>query len=138
MRTNGLLLGCLLIVGCRTAPPPAPEPDTTRIHELEARVAWLEAQVKAATFVEDEILALEVERAARLVIYAPDHPAILDIERKIRALRKVHELDGRARRDAMLHRLEAERDVLLGTYTPEHPSVRKLDAKIAFLKESAG
>jgi len=140
MRAKWLLLGSVLLVGCRAAPPPAPEPapDDARIRELESRITWLEAQVRAATFVDDEILSLQVQRAAMLVTYAPDHPAILGIDRKIQAIESVRALENRARRAAMLRRLEEERGVLLGTYTPDNPGVRKLDAKIAFLKSDAG
>ncbi len=134
-RTTRLLCVPVLLLGCRSAPLPG-DPGAARIRELEARVAWLEAQGRAAGFLDDEILDLEVRRAAMLVTHEPEHPAILDLDRRIAALGKVRELEARVRRDAMRRRLEAEREVLLGTYAADHPSVRTIDAKIAFL--SAG
>ncbi len=133
-----LALPLLLGVGCRATPPPAQDPDGARIRELEDRVAWLEEQAKAATLVEDEILALEVRRAGLLVTYEPSHPAILDLDRKIQALEKVRVLECRVRRQTMCERLEIERDRLLTTYTHDHDSVRRLDAQIAFLRSDAG
>ncbi|MCK6459574.1 MAG: hypothetical protein L6Q95_06725 [Planctomycetes bacterium] len=134
-RTTRLLCVPVLLLGCRSAPPPG-EAEPARVRELEARVAWLEAQAKVASFLDDEILDLEVRRAAMLLTHEPTHPAVLDLDRQIAALGKVKELDARMRRDAMRRRLEAEREALLGTYTEDHPSVRTIDAKIAFL--SAG
>jgi hypothetical protein len=127
---------CFVLVvlgGCQAARREAEDDGAARIRELEARVAWLEAQVKVSAFLEDEILDLELRRAAMLVTYTADHPAILDLERKIAALGKVRELEDRGRRDAARRRLEAEREVLLGTYTPDHPKVQGVDAQIAFL-----
>jgi len=136
-RATWLLFAPALLLGCRSAPPPE-DPEGARVRELEARVAWLEAQVKVVAILDDEILDLEVRRAAMLVSHEPDHPAVLDLDRRILALGKVRALRERARRDAMCSRLEAERDVLLGTYTPDHPEVRGIDAKIAFLRSDAG
>lgn len=137
-RANRLLVGLLLCVaGCRTAPPPAADTADARIAELEARVAQLEAQEKAAGL-DDEILALEVERAGLLVTCTPENPTITKIERRIQALGKMRVEEERARRDRMRQRLEVERSVLLVTYAPDHPSVIRLDAKIAFLKTNPG
>jgi len=133
-----LLVGLLLCgAGCHSTPPPATETDNARIRELEARIARLEAQEKASSL-DDEILALEVERAGLLVTYTPENPVVTKIERRIQALGKMRVEEGRARRDRMRQRLQVERDVLLVTYAPDHPSVIRLDAKIAFLKADAG
>ncbi len=138
---NRLLLasaGLLLCgAGCRTAPSPATDGDGARIRELEGRVARLEEQPKAAGL-DDEILALEVEREGLLVTYTSEHPRILKIERRIEALRKMRVEEDRVRRDRMRRRLEAEREVLLVTYAPDHATVRALDARIAFLATDAG
>jgi hypothetical protein len=132
-RATRLLFVPVFLLGCRSTPPPE-DPESARVRELEARVAWLEAQVKVAAFLDDEILDLQVRRAAMLVTHEPEHPAVLDLDRRILALGKVKDLEARAHRDAMCRRLEAEREVLLGTYAAEHPSVRTIDAKIAFLR----
>lgn len=130
--TIGLLL---CVAGCHTAPPPAP--DASRIRDLEARIARLETQAKTADL-DDEILALKVERAGLLVTYAPEHPTIVGIGRRIEALERMRVEEDRARRDRMLRGMEVERDVLLVTYSPDHDSVRELDAKIAYLRSDAG
>jgi hypothetical protein len=127
-----LLAPLLLLLGCRSGPPPG-DAAGARVRELEARVAWLEAQVRLAT-VEEELLDLQVQRAAALVTYQPDHPAVLGLDRRIEALGRVRNLDARMRRDTMRLRLEAERSVLLDTYTADHPTVQRIDAKIAFLR----
>jgi hypothetical protein len=136
-RATWLLFAPVLLLGCRSAPPPE-DPGALRVRELEARVAWLEAQVNVAAFLDDEILDLQLQRAAMLVTHEPDHPAVLDLDRKVAALEKVRALEGRARRDAMCRRFEAERHALLRTYAPDHPSVQGVDAKIAFLRSDAG
>lgn len=131
-------MGLLLCgAGCRTAPAPAADRDDTRVRELGARISALEAQAKTADL-DDEILALQVERAGLLVTYTPEHPAILRIEHGIRALEEARVEDRRARRDRMLRKLETERQSLLVTYTPDHDLVRRLDAQIAFLETHAG
>jgi len=124
----------VLLLGCRSAAPPPDDAGAAHVKELEARVAWLEAQVKMSAFLDDEILDLELQRAAMLASHTPDHPAVLDLDRKIAALGKVRDLQEHAKRDAMRHRLEAEREALLDTYTPEHPKVQVVDAQIAYLK----
>lgn len=126
----------LCAAGCRAAPPPAAD-DGARIRELETRIARLEAQAKAADF-DDAILALEVDHAGLLVTYTSEHPAILEIDRRIEALETSRAEECRARRDRMVHELEAERAQALVTYTPDHDAVRKLDAQIAFLERKAG
>jgi hypothetical protein len=137
MRRAAPILASLLLLGCRAAPP-APDGEGEHVKELEARVAWLEAQVKASTFVEDELLSLEVEHAGLLSTYAPDHPAVLDVERRIRGVESVRALEGHARREAMRRRLETERDLLLRQYTPDHPKVQVLDAELAYLASAPG
>lgn len=132
-RATRLLSVSVALVGCRSSPP-AEDAAAARVRELEARVAWLEAKAKTLSFLDDEILDLEVRRAAMLLTHEPGHPAVLDLDRRIAALGKVKELEARIRREAMCRRLEAEREALLGTYTTEHPSVRTIDAKIAFLR----
>jgi len=134
MRATWLLFAPVLLLGCRSAPPQAGDAEDAHVKELEARVAWLETQVKMSAFLDDEILDLELQRAAMLVSHEADHPAVLDLDRKILALGKVRDLGEHARRDAMRRRLEAERATLLGTYTPEHPRVRTVDAKIEYLR----
>ena len=140
-RKNALLLvsfGLFLCAsGCRATPPPAAEADGAQIRELEDRVARLETRAKAADCA-DEILALEVERQGLLVFYAPGHPTVTGIDRKIRAWKETQVGETRARREQMARRLEVEREGLLVTYTPSHQAVRKLDAQIAFLRSGPG
>jgi hypothetical protein len=129
-------VGLLLCgAGCRAAPPPAAA--DPRVHELEERIARLEAQAEPANL-DDGILALEVERAGLLVIHTPEHPAILRIDRRIEALETARAEEARARRERMLRRLEAQRAEALVTYAPDHEIVRRLDVQIAFLEDGAG
>ncbi|HEX5139090.1 MAG TPA: hypothetical protein VFY93_19130 [Planctomycetota bacterium] len=133
-RATWLLFAPVLLLGCRSAPPPAGDAEDEHVRDLEARVAWLETQARMSAFLDDEILDLELQRAAMLARREAGHPAVLDLDRKILALRKVRDLEEHARRDAVRRRLEAERETLLGTYTPAHPKVQAVDAKIAYLR----
>ncbi|MFI5401671.1 MAG: hypothetical protein ACHQ1G_01960 [Planctomycetota bacterium] len=128
---SALLLG----IGCVATSAP-PDPDAARIRELDERVARLVGVARTATLVEDEILALEVERAALRVTYADEHPSLLKVDRKIEALESAEE--ARARREKMARQLEAQRAELLVTYSADHDIVRRLDAQIAFLRSDQG
>jgi hypothetical protein len=108
--------------------------ETERLRALEARVARLEAR---PSDLEDEILALKVERAALVVSHDPSHSAVVTLDGRIRALEQTRKDERRARREQLARRLEVERQTLLATYTAESDQVRKLDAQIAFLKSDA-
>ena len=138
MRQAGVLLVLVLCgTGCRATYAPTAVPDAGRICELEGRVARLEEESKGADL-DHEILALEVERAGLLVTYAPDHPAILRIDRKIETLQGSRAEETGKRHARMLRQLESQRAQAIVTYTSAHPVVRRLDAQIAFLRSDEG
>jgi uncharacterized protein involved in exopolysaccharide biosynthesis len=135
--TNRLLLILLCGAGCRTAPPPAADTDQARIRDLEARIALLEERAKA-TAPDDEILALEVERAGLVLTYAPGHPTLVKVDLEIDALQRSRAEEAVARRERMLRQLDAQRAQALVTYSADHDTVRRLDAQIAFLRAGQG
>ena len=133
VRQAGVFLVLVVLGGCRATVPLPPAGDGARFCELEDRIARLETQSKAADL-EDQILALEVERAGLLVTYTPEHPAVLRIDRKIETLRGTRNEGDRQRHAKMLRQLEAQRSQALVTHTPDHATVQRLDAQIAWLR----
>jgi hypothetical protein len=135
MRATVLLALLPAVTGCISANSTrTTSADGERIRALEARVARLEARPSDLV---DEILALQVERAALLVTHDPSHESVLALDARIRALEQSQQDEIRARREQFARRLEVERKSLLVTHEAGHQRVRQLDAQIAFLRSGA-